>query len=228
MAKAKTMSGSKKREGRAKLSSGNASAQNGVGMVFTSHMPPDKSSAMTYNNKSQHENLANLEGLEQLNRSSRTTPILTSVSVPNSNAITYEGFPIPKNTLGNIPHHQDINANLNVSMSQYYFLTKLMHQQKQILEPDPINVKRNETSTSNNVTCTGRNEVTGTSNNVTCTTANTTPPTLLSTRHGMMKTTYPDGRVMDYSNLNVQKVEEPASCQCHLKLDPYPNPLSFR
>ena len=161
MAKAKTMIGSKKREGRAKLSSGNASAQNGVGMVFTSHMPTDKSSAMTYNNKSQHENLANLEGLEQLNRSSRTTPILTSVSVPNSNAITYEGFPIPKNTLGNIPHHQDINANLNVSMSQYYFLTKLMHQQKQILEPDPINVKRNETSTSNNVTCTGRNEVTG-------------------------------------------------------------------
>ena len=103
-----------------------------------------------------------MEGLEQLNRSSRTTPILTSASVPNSNAITYEGFPIPKNTLGNIPHHQDINANLNVSMSQYYFLTKLMHQQKQILDPDPINVKRNETSTSNNVTCTARNEVTGT------------------------------------------------------------------
>ena len=214
MAKAKTMSGSKKREGRAKLSSGNASAQNGVGMVFASPMPADtSSSALTYNNKSQHENLAHLEGLEQLNRSSRTTPILTSASVPNTNAITYEGFPIPKNTLGNIPHHQDINANLNVSMSQYYFLTKLMHQQKQILEPDPINVKRNETSTSNNVTCT---------------TTNTTPPTLLSTRHAMMKTAYPDGRVIDYSNINVQKVEEPASCQCHLNLDPYPNPLSFR
>ena len=214
MAKAKIMSGSKKREGRAKLSSGNASAQNGVGMVFTSHMPADKSSSsLTYNNQSQQENLANLEGIEQLNRSSRTTPLLTSASVPNTNAIKCEGFPFPKNTLGNIPHHQDINANLNVSMSQYYFLTKLMHQQKQILEPDPINVKRNETSTSNNVTCT---------------TTNTTQPTLLSTRHGMMNTTHPDGRVIDYSNINVQKVEEPVSCQCHLKLDPYPNPLSLR
>ena len=141
-------------------------------------------------------------------------PAKTSMTASTSklNVTKYEPIYIPNNAnMGGISN-PDVNANINMPVSQYYFLTKLMHQHKKVLEPDSINVKRNETSTSNNVTST---------------TTNTSPCNRNNTRNGTKNNMNTDAKNIDFKINNISNVDDPL-CQCHLLLDPYPSQLSLR
>jgi hypothetical protein len=206
----KEKSVSKKRESKGKLSSGNVPIQNGVNVpIVNSSILTDNSCAIAQTKKGKHLNLSKSERIEY---SKDCVPSKTSMTTSKLNVTKYEPFYIPNNVnMGGISN-PDMNANINMPVSQYYFLTKLMHQHKKVLEPDSINVKRNETLTSNNVTST---------------TTNTSPCNIISTRNGTKKIMNTDPNNMDFKNNNISNVDDPF-CQCHLLLDPYPSQLSLR
>ena len=212
MTKEKSLSGSKKRESKGKLSSVNVSIPNGINVpIVDSSILTDNSCAIAQSKKGKHLNLSKSESIEYLKN---CVPSKTSMTASTSklNATKYEPFYLPNNAnMGGISN-PDMNANINMPVSQYYFLTKLMHQHKKVLEPDSINVKRNETSTSNNVTST---------------TTNTSPCNIISTRNGTKKSMNTDTKILDIKNNNISNVDDPL-CQCHLLLDPYPSQLSLR
>merc|ERR1712223_1371396 len=122
-----------------------------------------------------------------------------------------ENYYMSGNKMGVFPH-KDMNANINMPVSQYYFLTQLMNQQKRVLEPDFINMKRNETSTSDNMTCS---------------TPNISKSTILSSRSVMKKGAKVDVTNIDNENDNTSSIHD-SKCQCHIMLDPYPSNLSLR
>ena len=208
MVKGKSLSGHKKRENRVKSSTANILGQNGVDVFIGSETAMDNSCAMAYNNKANNNlNVSKPVATDNLKTGLPSKSKATSSRL-NSNSKS-EFICIPNNSIG----IHTMNPNMNIPESQYYFLTKFMHQQKKTGQPDSIRVKQNETSNSTNLTST--------------TTATTTPSTITSTRHNMNIGTMSDTTNSDYKNNNLPKVEEPM-CQCHLVLDPYPSQLSLR
>ena len=207
MVKEKSLSGSKKRESRARLSITNSLAHNVVDVPFQSQLVTENTSAISYD---KYHNLSKYEISEHL-KECLPSKLPTMPSTPNPTPIRYDPFYVLNVATGGISH-QDMNANINMPVSQYYFLTKLMHQQKKVLEPDSINVKKSETSTSNNVTCTA---------------TNTLPSTMPNPHQGTIQGAKPDTNSIDHRNNNVENLEE-LMCQCPLVLDPYPSQLSLR
>ena len=207
MVKGKSVKESKTSQSKAILSVTNSLVHNGVDEPFQSQLATDNRSAIYY-----YKN-------HKLSKSEITTELKECFiskshkmsSVSNSTPAKYEPFYIPNSATGGISH-QDMNANINMPVSQYYFLTKLMHQQKKVLEPDSVNVKKSETLTSNNVTCTA---------------TNTIQSSIPSQRQDIMQGTKPDTKNIACCNNNAPNLEE-LMCQCPLMLDPYPSQMSLR
>lgn len=208
MAKTKHLSGSKKRETRTKQATLDSVTQNGS---MNSSVLNDNSCDNSYTKSGVNVKLFPSDNVIETSEDSLKSKI--SMLAPDSSFKTtsHENYYMPSNKMGVFPH-KDMNANINMPVSQYYFLTQLMNQQKKVLEPDSINMKRNETSTSNNITCS---------------TPNISKSTILSSRSVMKK-----GSKVDINNINNEDDNAPSSqdpkCQCHIMLDPYPSNLSLR
>ena len=142
MAKTKHLSGNKKRESRTRQSSINSTTQNGSS---ESTALTDNPNASCYTYQGINVKISSDSVKETIEKS--FDPKI-SIEAPTTNLKTtnYDACCMPNNKMAGFPH-QDMNANINMPVSQYYFLTQLMNQQKKVLEPDSINIKRNETLT---------------------------------------------------------------------------------
>ena len=210
MTKGKTLGGHKKRENKAKPSSKNALGKNGVDLTINSEISMDNSCAIAYTCTGGNINLKKPVVGNHSKACSQSTGRATS-SRPNLNSKS-ELISIPNNSVAR-DSFQMMNPNMNIPASQYYFLTKLMNEQKRAIKPDSVNVKQYETSNSTNAT--------------TCTTTTTTPSTITNSMDNMETGAMPDTSSIDYKNNNLPNVQEPM-CQCHIILDPYPSQLSLR
>ena len=208
MAKSKHLSGSKKRESRSKQQTLSSATLNGS---IDSTVLTDNSSDDSFTKQGIDNILPQSDKVLETLEDTFSSKVSVVPPTPNLKTTNYEAYYTPNNKLGRFPH-KDMNANLNMPVSQYYFLTQLMNQHKKVLEPDSINMKRNETSTSNNLTCSS---------------ANTSQSTVLSSRTIIKKGTKVEATNMDHENNNVPNVDDP-KCQCHVMLDPYPSNLSLR
>ena len=208
MAKTKHLSGSKKRETRTKQATLDSATQNGS---MNSSVLNDNSCDNSYTKSGVNVKLSQSDNVIETSEDSLKSKISMLAPASSFKTISNETYYMPGNKMGVFPH-KDMNANINMPVSQYYFLTQLMNQQKKVLEPDSINMKRNETSTSNNMTCS---------------TPNISQSTILSSRSVMKK-----GSKVDINNINNEDDNAPSSqdpkCQCHIMLDPYPSNLSLR
>ena len=208
MAKSKHLSGSKKRESRNKQLTLSSTTINGSidSSVLNDNSSDDSHTKLGINLKlTQNDNVLKTFG-DSLNSKVSMVP-----PTPSLKTVNYDSYYMHNNKMGRFPH-KDMNANLNMPVSQYYFLTQLMNQQKKVLEPDSINMKRNDTSTSNNLTCSA---------------PNISQSTILSSNPVTNKGKHSESINIDHENNNVAKNDDP-TCQCHIMLDPYPSNLSLR
>ena len=208
MAKTKHLSGSKKRETRTKQATLDSATQNGS---TNSIVLNDNSCGNSHTKSGINVKLSQSDNVIETSEDSLKSKISMLAPTTSFKTTSHENYYMPSNKMGVFPH-KDMNANINMPVSQYYFLTQLMNQQKKVLEPDSINMKRNETSTSNNMTCS---------------TPNISQSTILSSRSVMKKGSKVDVTNIDKENDNTPSIHD-SKCQCHIMLDPYPSNLSLR
>ena len=208
MAKGKHLSGNKKRESRTRQSSLNSATQNGS---LESSVLTDNPRASSYTNQGIDIKISKSDNVTETIEDSFNHKLSKVSPTTNLKTTNYDACCMPNNKMAGFPH-QDMNANITMPVPQYYFLTQLMNQQKKVLEPDSINIKRNETSTSNNITCS---------------TTNISPSTVLSSRSVTKKGSKVEASSSDHDNNNVPIIDD-SKCQCHVMLDPYPSNLSLR
>ena len=208
MAKSKHLSGSKKRESRNKQPTLSSTTINGS---IDSSVLNDNSSDDSHTKLGINLRLTKSDNVLTTLEDSFNSKVSVVPPTPSLKTVNYDSYYMHNNKMGRFPR-KDMNANLNMPVSQYYFLTQLMNQQKKVLEPDSINMKRNDTSTSNNLTCT---------------TPNISQSTTLSSNPVTKKGKHSESINIDHENNNIPKIDDP-KCQCHIMLDPYPSNLSLR
>ena len=216
MTKGKHLSGHKKRENKGKPSIPIGFGQNGVDASANIQTAMPTTCAMLYNNKSNNSNLSK----PTLNSHLKTEP--TSKGRTSSSFVNPDGkvdaIAGTSKPVGGGNTFQTTNIS---PASQYYVLSKIMHQQQKKMQhppPQDLSVRKQIGNSLNVPILTTTSTTTSTFN------------TMKTTSSGSTIGTGPSNTTKnDQSNINsISNVEDTTICQCHLMLDPYPSHLSWR
>ena len=214
MTKGKHLSGHKKRENKGKPSAPIGFGQNGVDASTNIQTAIPTSCAMLYNNKTNNSNLSK----PTLNAHLKTEP--TSKDRTSSSFVNPDGTVNAIAGTSNSVGGGNAFQTTNMPASQYYVLSKIMHQQQKKMQQQPpqdLSVRKQIGNSLNVPILTTTSTTTSTFN------------TMKTTSSGSTLGTRPSNTTsIDQSNINSISNVEDTICQCHLVLDPYPSHLSWR